>query len=126
MPWADDHTLADGELLLRRVPSKWIVNDPKSPNGYRVSSAAFEDEEMSVDIASIRDAANEPWTTCLAGHEGYGLVSVTAGLVRAKGQMVCRDPLPENAAHGVVVGRKTGSVRNAFVKECVWVHDPRA
>ena len=123
---ADDPTITSGERLLRRVPPLHIVPDPKFATGYRVSSAAFDDTEMSVDLAAVRVASGEPLTSCLAGHDGYGLVSITAGLARTHRQEVRRDPIPENLAHGLVVGAKTRAVKKAFYEACVWVHDPRA
>lgn len=60
----------------------------------------------------------------LSGHEDFALASFTAGLARQKKQGVAREPLPKEPAHGVVFGKKTGSVRKNFAKKSVWVIPP--
>lgn len=124
MPHADDPSIADQELLLRRVPPQWILPDPHDPARFVVSSAAFDHLEMSIDLASVRLEHGEPLTTSLVGYPGYGLVAVTARDARDRGQMVCRDPLPENHAHGLVVGKKTSSVKNHLKRQATWIELP--
>lgn len=124
MAHTDDASIPNEEELLRRVHPDWIVPDASNPGQRRVSSAAFDHLEMSVDLASIRRSRGEPLTATLDGYDGFGLVYVTAGAARAKHQAVCRDPQPSNPAHGIVVGKKTGSVKNHFKDHCVWVFTP--
>jgi hypothetical protein len=124
LAYADDASITDEEQLLRRVPPRWIVPDANNAGRRRVSSAAFDDPEMSVDLASVREALGEPLTTCLAGHEGFSIVSLLAGVVRERNQAVCRDPLPDNPAHGLVVGRKTVSIKKHFSTHCIWIVGP--
>ena len=125
MAYTDDASIPDEERLLRRIHPDWIVPDATNPGQKRVSSAAFSHLEMSVDIASVRLARGEPLTATLAGYDSFGLVTITAGNARAKDQAVCRDPLPDNSAHGLVVGKKTRSVENYFKSHCLWVVTPR-
>ena len=75
---------------------------------------------MSVVIAS---EAGEP-SVVLAGHEGYGLVAVKAGIVRSCGQIVVRDPLPGAPWHALVIGNKTHAVRSQLAKAVEWVKLP--
>ena len=124
MAFTDDASIPNDEELLRRVPPWCIVADQNRAGQKRASSAAFDDPELSVDLASVRRARGEPLTATLAGHEGFGLVFITAGVARAKQQTVSRDPLLDNPAHGIVAGKKTGSVRNHFRDHCMPVFMP--
>jgi hypothetical protein len=123
VPRVDDKTIEDREKLLRRVHPKHVV--PDDAGGYRVSSAAFGDVDLSVDIRSTVTALGRDLQSCVEGHEGYGLVSITAGLARQQHQSVSREPIPENLAHGIVDGKKTPAVKKAFYSQCAWEIDSR-
>lgn len=125
MAYTDDPSILDEERLLRRIHPNWIVPDASDPTIKRVSSAAFDNLEMSVELASVRDARGETLMATLDGYNGFGLVFITASTARAKDQAVCRAPLPDNAAHGLVVGKKTKSVARHFRNHCVSVFLPR-
>lgn len=92
----------------------------------RPSSASFEDdpdgEPMSVYLA---DECKDP-QLALAGHKGFGLVAITAGLARQCNQIVVRQPVPGPPGHGVVAGKKTDSVRKKFARFAAtrWVIRP--
>lgn len=124
-PYVDDLTIRDTDDLWRRVPHtpRHIVWDGNR-NCHRVSSAAFDDdadgEPMSVVLAA---EAGDP-TGVLRGHPGYGVVAFEAGVARSRQQIVVRDPLPDQPTHGLVVGRKTDSVRRAFARAARWVRRP--
>jgi len=124
LPYVDDATIGDEERLLRRVRQGWIIPD-HNRGRWRPSKAAFQNSEdgspMSVHLAAVLEVAGLPLTAALAGHEGYGLVSLKAGLVRALGQIVVRDPLPTDPAHGLVVGNKTESRRKQMMEASEWV-----
>lgn len=117
LPFVDDDSIPSTEQLLRRVPPAWWVFD-SNLGRRRPTSAAFDDPEMSVAIQSSLLARGEPVTKVLRGHEGFGLVSITAGLVRQLGQGVAKDPLPEDPDHAVVFGRKTDGTRRRLSKDC--------
>ncbi len=96
--------LADDELLWRRIHPKQIVNG-------RVSSEAFFDPEMSVDVASIQK--------CMANtlETGSGIAELSCRSARKLNQCVTTDPLPSNAAHAIVRGKKTKSTRRKLRDE---------
>jgi hypothetical protein len=119
VPFDDDATIDSEEKLLRRVHPKQVV--PGKGGGFRPSSAAFNDRELSVDISSVLTALQRPHESCLIGYEGYGLVWFSAGRARANQQAVCRDPLPENPAHGIVFGDKPTRVKKQLVENSTWV-----
>ena len=123
MPPVDDPAIENEDGLLRRIHPNHIV--PDDIGGYRVSSAAFGDSQLSIDIHSILLAAGLNENECVRAYEGYGLVSITAGLARQQQQLVYKDPIPENPAHGIVDGKKSASVKKALVGQCQWVIDTR-
>lgn len=119
MPFDDDATIDSNERLLRRIHPKQVV--PDKAGGFRPSSAAFNDRELSVDISSVLTSLQRPPDSCLSGYEGYGLVWFSAGTARVNQQAVCRDPIPENPAHGVVYGDKPTRVKKQLVENSTWV-----
>ncbi len=123
--FGDDPTIGDGVILWRRVPSwNWIYD--VNQGRFRPKSTAFDDHPdgspMSVVIA-VETAGPE---AVMAGHDGFALAAITVGSARACNQGVARDPLPGNAAHAVVVGRKTESVRRRLARGATWVVPPPA
>lgn len=131
MEYHDDDTIHDETLLLRRVPSRhniYIIWDDNRKR-WRPSSASFEDHPdgspMSVVLADTLAELERPLTSALEGHErGFALASITAGLARANDQVVVRDPLPEEPAHGLVVGQKTKKRCRELAKSADWIVPP--
>jgi hypothetical protein len=119
VPFEDDTTIPPDERLLRRVHPTHVV--PDQNGGFRLSSAAFNDRELSVDIASTLSQLNRPYESCLHGYDGYGLIWFSAQSARANQQVVCRDPLPDNPAHGIVYGHKPTSVRRRLAALSTWL-----
>jgi hypothetical protein len=122
--YVDDPSVQDGDDLWRRVPHtpQHIVWDGNR-GCHRVSSAAFDDDDgepMSVVLAA---EAGDPGVM-LRGHEGYGVVAVQVAVARSRQQIIVRDPLPEQPAHALVVGRKTDSVRRTLARAARWVVRP--
>ena len=118
----------DDAIVWRRVPP-WHIEPngvrPKKADGtFRPSSAAFEDDgdgdPMSVDIVDDSLTIQRE----LAGHEGYGVVSISVGELRKLDLDVRRKIEPNNPNHGQVIGHKTRSIRNKIAEKCVWVFDP--
>lgn len=123
----DDPRIGDEVRLLRRIPPWHFVRDDNDGR-FRPSSAAFEDDRdgdpMSVyrrDV--IEDEGGEPGRV-LANHEGFGLVSISAGPVRSRDQTVHADPVPEEPSHAKVCGPKPRSTRRWFVRHTEWVVAP--
>lgn len=91
--------LEDSEVLWRRIHRTHVVR-----NG-QVSSAAFSDPELSVDISRIQ----LEMSITLAG--GAGVAEFQASTARALDQQTVADPLPDNVAHALVIGPKPKSVQ---------------
>jgi len=115
----DDPSIADGEVLLRRLQPDWIV--PGHQGRMRIASAAFKHEELSILFLSLLQRQHRPIEDALSGHPDNSLCSITAGLARELGQGVAYDADPPNdPAYGPVLG-KTKSVANRFSREAAWV-----
>lgn len=120
--FSDDVSIPDETELWRRIPP-WHVHHDVRLGRLRPASAAFDDDvddPMSVVIAT---GAAGPGAV-LAGHEGFALAAITAGLARACGLGVMRDPLPDNPAHAVVFGHKTGAIMRRLAREATWIVPP--
>ena len=121
----DDPSISDDAELWRRIPPWHFYRDEKLGR-VRPSKAAFEDDgdgsPMSVVLAADAGAPG----SALAGHAGFALAAITAGLARSCGQGVVRDPTPDEPAHAVVIGRKTDSIKRRFAREARWVVLPPA
>jgi len=123
-PHSVKKSVGDNESLWRR-----IYNNPRFPQyksddkgGYRVSSAAFKDRnnELSVDIASKTTIEK-----CLAGPpRGDALASIKAKIPKGLGHSVIEDPLPDNQAHALIMGKITGSHAKTLASACQWVIEP--
>lgn len=111
----DDASIPDDAVLWRRIP--WIHWTPVGGTGEtrRVSSAAFDGNEMSVEIAAECQGGAE---ALLHGHDGFGFVAFTAKDARDLGWTVVRDPLENSPAHALVCGNKTHGKRKELVRRC--------
>ena len=107
--YENDASIGDAERLFRRLPPTWVLWDEDgSP---RISSAAFKDEELSINLESVMASAGRSPSDAVRDYAGYGLAAFTAGEARALNQKVARDPNTEEPAHGVVFGpKKRGGV----------------
>ena len=92
----------DEELWRRVHPDHYVDN--------RISTGAFTNYEMSVDIARLRKEM------CLSLEAGpsVGVASFDSTVAYSHDQQVVGDPEEDNESHALVVGTKTGSVRKAL------------
>ena len=111
-PWLRDcssrcqmtsYPVGRGEELWRRVhPDHYVEN--------RISTGAFTNYEMSVDIARER---KDMLFTLEAG-PSVGIASFDSTVAYNCNQQVIGDPEEDNEAHALVIGAKPGSVRKAL------------
>ena len=127
--YQDDPSIKDTCQLLRRIPLKpshciWDENLRR----YRPTSASFEDHPngspMSVTLADELLASHRSLEDGLAGLEGYALAGISAGFVRELGLGVAGEPLDDEPAHAVVLGKKSKKIRSALAKAAIWVVAP--
>lgn len=126
-PHADDPTIADNSALWRRILPEWAVHD-ENRGSLRVSSAAFDNSKdgtpTSVHLAQVASELGRGPADILRRYASYGLAALTAGEARACGQLVGRDPLPDDPTHGYIAGPKPRSVKKRLAAAAVWVITP--
>ena len=84
-----------------------------------ISSAAFKDEELSINLESTMAPDGRPPEDAIRSYPGYVLAAITAAHARSLQQAVARDPLPDEPAHGVVYGqKKRGAVGGSSPRWC--------
>jgi hypothetical protein len=119
----NDPSIPGDEQLFRRIPQTWVAWDELG--NPTISSAAFKDEELSVNLASVMAQDSRAPADAIRDYPGYGLAAITAARARSLGQAVARDPLPEEPAHGVVYGqKKRGGVGGKLRDGAIWVVSP--
>lgn len=106
MEYHDDPSIADTERLFRRIHLKHIVPDGDTGLA-RLSSAAFRDKDLSVDIEAVLLENGQAISSCLQGQVACKLAFITAGHARQLQQVIFRDPTPNNPSHGIVYGSKS-------------------
>lgn len=122
----DDPSVLDDERLFRRIHLKQIVKDEDTGLA-RVSSGAFRDSELSVNIESVLTSHSYDASHCLAGRREHRLVSITARIARTHGQAVCKNPLEDDPSHGIVYGSKNSrKVHEGLRKAACWIIPDKA
>jgi hypothetical protein len=122
----DDLAITADERLFRRVHLSQIVKDDDTGNT-RISTGAFKDKELSVNIESVLIRNGESADACLRQHQLHKLVSITAGQARQLQQIVCPDPLPDDASHGLVCGSKNNRrIHEGLRDSAAWIIPAKA
>lgn len=125
----DDPTIRDECDLLRRIPVKPDVNIIWDDNQkrWRPSSASFKDHPngtpMSIVLRDELENADRNPDEVLIGHDDFALAAITAGIARENQQCIARDPLPDEPAHGIVIGEKKKASKK-MAKVAQWVIAP--
>ena len=83
----------------------------------RVTSAAFKDPRMSVDMASLRLVMSATMIDT-----SVGVSALSCSDAEAEGQTVVRDPIEGNDAHALVVGEKPTPVARALRDASKFTH----
>jgi hypothetical protein len=119
----DDVSIPDEMRVLRRIPPGMTA--PKDANSRRPSSDNFcnDPEDGSGTSVDLWDGTEDPLAS-LEGHDGFGLVSITVGEIRATGLGVCPAPLDDNPRHAVIQGRKTDGIMRRLARASVWIREP--
>lgn len=121
----DDPNIAGDDKLFRRIARTWIHWDEHG--NATISSAAFRDEELSVNIESVMARDGRPPADAIRKYPGYGLASITASHARSLNQRVAPDPLDEEPSHGVVYGpKKRGGIAGKLRDGAEWIVTPTA
>jgi hypothetical protein len=119
----------DSVEVFRRVHRKQVISD-ENRGGHRPSSASFTNttgtERMSIALSDTLESLGRAPQTVLDGYEGQLLVGVSVGFVSSLDpkQIVERTPIPEEPAHGDVVGPKPKKLQRQLAREAKWVVGP--
>lgn len=114
----DDPTIGDDEVIWRRIPLEWVVED-KNLNRKRPTSQCFrQDGPVSVYIASEAQSAQ---AVMQQGKEPF-LAALTVGFVRQLGLGIIRDLSSGGPGHALLHG-PTNHRRNCqqMAKTATWV-----
>lgn len=120
----DDSTIPPSAVLWRRVypDHRYIHQEPDG--SYRASSLAFDDgpdgDPMSMHLAA--EALDQE--VVLAGHDTFGLASLTAQVLRDNRLIIVRDPT-DIPGHVLVIGDKPHRVRQKLAKAADLVRVPQ-
>lgn len=105
--------IVDGnESLWRRIHHTWIKQCDDGT--YRPSSAAFKSKDVSVDIASKT-------TPKKSIKNSKALAAFLAAVPKKLGHEVYEDPMPDNSAHAVIVGKIKRREAREIANACEWV-----
>lgn len=116
----DDASIVNQDRLFRRVHITQLVRDGDTGLA-RVSTGAFDDKELSINIESVLAGGGETPDTCLRDYHVHKLVSITAENARRFNQVVCKDPQPDNPSHGLIYGAKSRGVLRGLCAAAIWV-----
>lgn len=103
-------SIQDEDILHRRIHETFSKSDGS------ISSQAFKDPEMSVDVAKLTTTE-----ATLKDHSSCGLVALETKGARDLNQEVIHEPLTINGAHALVKGKKTKAIARKLAKLSSWV-----
>jgi hypothetical protein len=127
--WADDPAIPDEEFLYRGIVRFQVVADRPSSSAFKTRRSAG-DPHVSVD----RGSKCRPQETLDRLPQSAGIAQLQAGTARALRPDVAgvaSDPLPENAAHALIL-RSTSATEGSWGRTarilalaCTWAIPPR-
>ncbi|MCC7342475.1 MAG: hypothetical protein IT170_15445 [Bryobacterales bacterium] len=115
----NDPNISDDERLLRRIHLVHMVEGDSG--AAKVSTAAFKDQELSVNIESKMLEAGRLPEDSLRNNPNDLLLSITAHTCRDNNQLVGPDPVPTESAHGYVFGKKGKPVQRRLRDSAEWI-----
>jgi hypothetical protein len=120
----DDASISDETALFRRIHPQFHLHWDDNRGCWRVTSGAFDHEEMSVALGDTLEELGRSPETLLDPYPDQYLVSLPARAAREQEQAILRDPDDAEPAHGLVVGRKTLRRKKALLAAARWIRSP--
>lgn len=121
MPHVDDLTISGAIFLFRRIPY-WGGHVNWDQDGQpHASSLNFRDGQNELSMHMTHETTPD---RVLEGHDGFGLVQLTAAQVRDEcgtAVLICRDEEDPADGHVLVVGHISGGRAKALSKLAEWV-----
>lgn len=106
---ADEPAPFQPDALFYRYVHPKLAGEDGWPN-----SGAFDDDELSVDWAEQTDLER-----VRDRRPGRGVVGLTKAVCEELGLAIVHDPLPDNPAHCLILGRKSGSIRRRLKERAI-------
>ncbi len=99
MPFEDDPSIPDDEMLRRRLMrhAGWF-----KPDG-TLTPLPFQDATTSERLVSVHRASIWTIDDVLRNYPGVGIAEVVAGVPRANQHLVASDPEPNDPSHALLV-----------------------
>jgi len=82
---------------------------------------AFKDDRNGDPTSVYLAEEAGAWNDIMAGHEGFGLVAITAEVVGECGLSIVRQAEPGFPYHAILTGAKSDSVARRLARAAVWV-----
>jgi hypothetical protein len=114
MSGAIEGPISASASLLRRIHPDQVVDD-KNTGGRRFSSAAFKDQNMSVDVEEMLAEQGLDFNFSLRDHSGYSLARLAVAAALAENQSVIHCRVEGNDAHAEVRGKKSPGIANRLL-----------
>lgn len=114
---APDAEIPDAEILYRRV------TDLHVDAAGQATSFAFNPRRQDEDGVSLFAGSQKTVAEILAGHEGFGVVAITAADARSCGVTLKRDP--QDPAHVLIQPPLSKTMRKALADRATTVKAPR-
>lgn len=108
---AEPYQVKPSDKLLR-----WLHPGQFNWEENRPTSAAFKDDEMSIDILCLTTIEESYHRAKKIGKNA--VVSISASLIMEKELLICHSPVEGNYAHGLVLGKKTKSIAKFLANNC--------
>lgn len=117
----DDPTISGDVVLYRRIPP-WPDNVTWDESGQpSFSSLNFKDKDLELSANMAIEATPDE---VLSGHDGFGLIQITAKQVReicGNGILICRCPEDPANGHVLVCGKISSGTATKLKRAATWV-----
>jgi hypothetical protein len=126
LPFVDDPTVLDTEVLLRRIPHpEETTADPKAAQGIRPRSSAFDPNRDKTPMSVLRltilqQVGLDPGAVMLGDFPHWGIVSFNASLIRDFGKGLAPDVTDEDGPAHAIIEDLTGGQKSRLAKLCEW------
>lgn len=117
----DDHSIPDNLRMLRRIPPDWIKDFRPGSDNF-LQRKAKDGKGLSVTAWVVAGDLNNVSSEA----PNFGVVSVTAGELRAADYKVTKAPLDGNPNHCECYGAPSRSKRKQLSRQARWVLPPAA
>lgn len=116
----DDATILDEQKFLRRIHYDWIVAEDGSPE-----SSNFDAKRSDNGLSLTIWIDEQSLAAAQMGHDGFGLMSLTAAHLREQGFKLVRSPEHGNDHHCDAEGPVSNKSAKRLKQKAKWVVYPK-